>query len=83
MQKQKKGAKAKRAITNKNVATTLPDYAGALKVREACLYLGGIHPATLRRLVARGLIRPNRMLRHVLFPISELNRVLEEGMVEH
>jgi excisionase family DNA binding protein len=78
--KKKKGAKAKRAA-NKNIGS-VPANVGALKLREACQYLGGIHPATLRRLVQRGLIRPNRILRHVLFPVSELDRVLEEGMVE-
>jgi hypothetical protein len=56
---------------------------GALKIREACEYLGGMHPATLRRLVDGRLIRPNKMLlRHLLFPVSELNRLIEEGMVD-
>jgi len=54
----------------------------ALKYPEACRFLGGISVATLRRMVDRGLIRPNKMLRHVLFPVSELQRVLDEGMVE-
>jgi len=55
---------------------------GALKLRDACAYLGGIHPATMRRLIERGLIRPNRTFRHLLFPINELDRVLSEGQVE-
>jgi hypothetical protein len=55
--------------------------AGALKLRAACEYLGGIHSATLRRLIARGLIRPNRMFRHLLFPVKELDRAIREGMV--
>ena len=55
--------------------------AGALRLRDACQYLGGIHPATMRRAIARGLIRPNRLFRHLLFPVSELDRVIREGMV--
>jgi hypothetical protein len=34
----------------------------------------------MHRLIGRGLIRPNRSLRHLLFPISELDRFLREGM---
>ena len=60
--------------------TPLPAIVGALKLRQACKYLGGIHPATLRRAIERGLIRPNRKLRHLLFPVDELNRFLEEGI---
>jgi hypothetical protein len=30
------------------------------------------------RLVARGLLRPNRATRHLLFSIEELNRFLRE-----
>jgi len=59
-----------------------PDFVGALKMRDACQYLGGIHPATLRRLIERGLIRSNKVFRHLLFPVDELNRVINEGMVE-
>jgi hypothetical protein len=55
--------------------------AGALKMKAACEYLGGIHPATLRRMIERGLIRPNRLLRTLLFPVSELDRAIREGMV--
>jgi excisionase family DNA binding protein len=52
---------------------------GALKLKDACKYLGGISPSSLRRLIERGLLRPNRALRHILIPISELDRFLEEG----
>jgi hypothetical protein len=53
---------------------------GALKLRDACEYLGGLSVPTMHRLIGRGLIRPNRSLRHLLFPISELDRFLREGM---
>ena len=49
---------------------------GALKLPEACEYLGGISQISLRRLINRGLIKPNRSLRHLLIPISELDRFL-------
>lgn len=50
--------------------------AGALKLKPACQYLGGISEITLRRLIARGLIKPNRALRHIIIPIAELDRFL-------
>jgi hypothetical protein len=78
MQKAKKGAKATRA-RNKNVAS-MPALVAALKMREACQYLGGIHSATMRRLIERGLIVPNRKLRHLTFSIEELDRFLKEGV---
>jgi len=50
---------------------------GALKIPEACRYLGGVAPITLRRLIKRGQITPNRALRHILIPIRELDRFLD------
>ena len=47
---------------------------GALKLKDAAHYLGGVSPITVRRLIKRGLIKPNRSLRHILIPISELER---------
>jgi hypothetical protein len=51
----------------------------ALKLKAACEYLGGISASSARRLVQRGLLRPNRALRHYLFEISELDRFLARG----
>lgn len=48
----------------------------ALKSKQACQYLGGISPITLRRLIDRGLIRRNRALRHIVIPVAELDRFL-------
>jgi hypothetical protein len=48
---------------------------GALKVKDAANYLG-VSPISVRRLIERGLIKPNRALRHVIIPISELDRFL-------
>jgi len=50
---------------------------GALKLKEARDYLGGLSVPTMHRLVRRGLLRPNRSLRHLLFTRSELDRFLE------
>jgi Helix-turn-helix domain len=52
---------------------------GALKLKDACRYLGGIAPITLRRQIDAGYIKPCRTLRHLLIPVSELDRFLAEG----
>jgi hypothetical protein len=52
---------------------------GALKLKDACEYLGGISPSSVRRLINRGLLRPNRALRHVLISVTELDRFLAGG----
>jgi excisionase family DNA binding protein len=49
---------------------------GALQIKPAAEYLG-VSVMTVKRLVSRGLLRPNRSLRHLLFPIWELNRFLD------
>ena len=59
--------------------STQPTVQGALKLKDAAKYLGGVSQITVRRLIERGLIKPNRALRHLLIPISELNRFLAEG----
>jgi len=51
--------------------------AGAFLLKPACKYLGNISPISLRRLVKRGLIKPNTALRHLIFARSELDRFLE------
>jgi excisionase family DNA binding protein len=52
---------------------------GALKLKEACEYLGGISHSSVRRLIGRGLLKPNRSLRHILIPKAELDRFLTGG----
>jgi excisionase family DNA binding protein len=51
---------------------------GALKLHEAAQYLGGISKHSVRRLIKRGLIKPNKTLRHILIPIAELDRFLSK-----
>jgi hypothetical protein len=52
---------------------------GALKLKGAARYLGGVSQISVRRAIDRGLIKPNRSFRHLLIPISELDRFLAEG----
>jgi len=49
---------------------------GALKLKDAAEYLGGVSPITIRRLIKRGLIKPNLALRHILIPVAELDKFL-------
>jgi excisionase family DNA binding protein len=61
----------KEKSTNGNLAVA----PGAFKLREASQYLS-ISEISVRRLIARGLIKPNRSLRHVLISKAELDRFL-------
>jgi len=56
--------------TNGNVSP------GAFKLEQARRYLGGISAISVRRLVKRGLLKPNRKLRHLVFSKVELDRFL-------
>jgi hypothetical protein len=49
---------------------------GAFKLSEARQYLGGVSVPTMHRLVKRGLLKPNRSLRHLIFTKAELDRFL-------
>jgi len=48
----------------------------ALKLEAARAYLGGLSKVTMWRLIRKGLLRPNRSIRHLLFDIEELNRFI-------
>jgi len=48
----------------------------ALKLKQACQYLGGISPVTVRRLIDRGLLKRNGALRHIIISVAELDRFL-------
>jgi hypothetical protein len=52
---------------------------GGLKLKEARHYLGGLSTPTIHRLIKRGLLKPNRCLRHLLFSVEELDRFLRSG----
>lgn len=51
----------------------------AFKLPGACQYLGGLSQVTVRRLVEKGLLRPNRAVRHLIFSRAELDRFLAAG----
>jgi excisionase family DNA binding protein len=79
-----KGSKrqAQGARQTLTVSPTQAEIVGGFKLKSAAAYLGGLSVPTMHRLIARGLLRPNRSLRHLLFPKSELDRFLREGMAE-
>jgi len=49
---------------------------GALQLKAAAAYLG-CSEITVRRLIKRGLLKPNRAISRLLFSVKELNRFLE------
>jgi Helix-turn-helix domain len=51
----------------------------AYKLKEAREFLGGISKPSIYRLVERGLLRPNRALRHLVFSREELMRFLRDN----
>ena len=76
-------SKTKRRQANgavQNIATAPTQSVGALKLKPAAQYLGGLSVPTMHRLIHRGVLRPNRMLRQLLFSREELDRFLREGM---
>ena len=65
-----------RAVQRGELPTT---QIGALKLREARAFLGGLSVPTVHRLVKRGLLKPCRQVRHLIFPVAELDRFLRDG----
>jgi hypothetical protein len=80
----KKGSKrqGQGARQTSTAAPTQSEIVGGLKLKPAAAYLGGLSVPTMHRLIARGLLRPNRALRHLIFSREELDRFLREGMAE-
>jgi hypothetical protein len=54
---------------------------GGLKLKPAADYLGGLSIPTMHRLIRRGLLTPNRSLRHLIIPVTELERFLRQGQL--
>jgi excisionase family DNA binding protein len=70
---------AKQNLAKRAPAQPAPsEVVGAFKIRQAATYLGGISVMTMHRLIDRGMLRPNRALRHILFSKAELDRFLAE-----
>jgi hypothetical protein len=66
------------ALLQDNQTEAPPVKAAAYKIKGACAYLGGLSPASVRRLIDRGLIRRNQALRHIVIAKSELDRFLSQ-----
>ena len=49
----------------------------AFSVKETAIILG-VSPPSVRRLIARGLLQPNRTLRHIRISEAEIDRFLEQ-----
>ena len=60
-----------------NASDTKQYPVGALKLKGAAKYLS-VSEITIRRLIDRGLLKPNRATRHLIFDIRELQRFLEQ-----
>ena len=57
-----------------------PPAQAAYKLKPAAAYLGGLSVPTMHRLMQRGLLRPNRATRHLLFLRSDLDAFLRDGV---
>jgi hypothetical protein len=66
------------APQNPPALTAPAEIPGAFKLKPAARYLGGLSVVTMHRLIDRGLLRPNRALRHLIFSKAELDRFLSE-----
>jgi hypothetical protein len=75
--RQANGAEEKSATAAEVPATPV---VGGLKLKLAAAYLGGLSVPTMHRLIHRGLLRPCRQVRHLIFPVAELDRFLRDGM---
>ena len=67
---------ARRARSRNEPNQSNPPTNGAFKLKPAAAYLGGLSKPTMYRLIARGLLKPNRKLRHIIFSRAELDRFL-------
>ena len=77
--RRRNGAEEKSAATPAATPSATP-LVGGLKLKSAAQYLGGLSVPTMHRLMRRGLLKPCRQLRHLIFPVAELDRFLREGM---
>jgi hypothetical protein len=61
------------AISNGRGTEALPRI--SYKIKEAAA-IAGVSPATIRRAIERGLIKPCRAFRHPLIPVDQLTRLI-------
>jgi excisionase family DNA binding protein len=48
----------------------------SVKISEAAVILG-VSESSIRRLIDRGIIKPSRVLRHLLVPLKQLDQILD------
>ena len=60
-------------------AVAIEEPPGAYRIRKAAWFIGGCSVPTMHRLVKRGLIRPNRAMRHLTFAREELLRFVRDN----
>ncbi len=63
------------SLEKPSVAASVPH--GALKLADAAAYLS-LNEKTVRRLVARGELKPVRSVRHLLFSVHRLDDFLAQ-----
>ncbi len=81
MPKQSKRQKKNGALKNPPTPNVLgAEVPGGFKIKAAARYIGGVSVITMHRLINRGLLHPNRALRHLIFPKTELDRFLADHM---
>lgn len=73
--------KKTRTARRNRLATAIPEGAGGLKLPEAAHYLS-LSSITLRRLVIKGFLHPNRVTRHLIFSKKDLDAFLAAGRAE-
>lgn len=68
------------ATTKRKRLETIPlSQRGAFKLKEACAYLGGIAPVSVRRLIKRGELKRHPGFRHIVIARVECDRWLSAG----
>jgi excisionase family DNA binding protein len=50
----------------------------AVKISEAAVLLG-VSDSSVRRLISRGIIKPCRVLRHLLIPLIQIDQIINLG----
>ena len=63
---------------NPQYIAAIPVQPAGFKLRAAAQYLGGLSVPTMHRLMKRGKLKPNRVLRHLIFSKEDLDRFLAD-----
>ena len=82
--KDNSGKLSSREVSQSVAPDSTSDYSTlrlAFSVKETAAMLG-LSEKTIRRLIARGLLRPSRALRHLLISKKEIERFLEQTTIK-